>query len=191
MLPDIATVLHRVTIEGLVLDTTNATAGKAIIAEFPTNAGFENVLRDITITKSGSGVWDYGLSTNNWQSSELYSLRIYQSADCPVKVANASNELRFYGLEITGHATSTIGIDITGGASAEDAVFFGGTIQGTLAQACIRINNAKPQFYGYHLENTDTTPSLGGDVVFVGSGTGCCSFHGCRGGSFIRQMEYQ
>jgi len=175
-----------VVLEGLDIRTTNALGQKAIKADFNTYAGTYHQIRDVIISQSGSGEWIYGLYTDNFQSSEIYSLWVYASANTAVRMRNATNSTKLYGLEITGHPTNKpqFGIDVTGDGQAGDAQFFGGTVQGPFTEAAIRINGARTKFYGYHMENTEASPALGADIVISGS-TINCYFYGMQGGSFL------
>lgn len=190
--PDSSPQLRDFTVEGLEIQTSNASGDKAIKADFSTNGCVLGILKDIRVTVSGSGKWAYGFYSNAFQSSEIYSLMIDSAATVAVHLRNGSNALRFYGLEISGQGApagySERGIEIISGIN--DSWFFGGTIQAAFSKSTIYIdasvggytNAASPRFYGFHIENTIPAPTDGGDIVIIQSQNSL--FHGFQGGSF-------
>lgn len=165
-------------LENLTIRTTNASGGKAISI----TDGNETVLRNLLIGSSGSGRWAYGLWGDDWQVSYVYALKIEQSATIGVRLQNFSNAVSFFGTEIVGTSgAGTINRAIEFD-TVTDSFWFGGTLQGNFEQSLINSQTSSPHFYGFHLENTDASPSDGADVI-VTAGVNA-SFDGMQGGDF-------
>ncbi len=173
----------RISVEHLTIRTTNAGGLRAIELDGPTNGPNEIILRDILIDFSGSGRWTHGIFADNWQTSYVYALKIEQSATVGVRLQNSSNALSFFGTEIVGTSgagTINRAIEFNG---ITDSFWFGGTLQGNFEQSLINLDTvSNSHFYGFHLENTDGSPSDGTDVVVTGGVN--ASFDGMQGGSW-------
>lgn len=185
---DVAPTVSDFQIDGLTLTTTNAAAGKALNLNLPLHGSFSGTIRDITVLASGSGRWAYCGYSNNWQTSEVFSLRCYQSATVGWHFDSASDAIDFYGLEIvgsTGAGTITRAIEVADTSGGADIRLFGGTLQGYFTNSLIWLNTVTKgqKFYGLHLENTNASPSDGADVVGIGTNVNT-AFHGLQGGTF-------
>jgi hypothetical protein len=185
---DVAPVVSDFQIDGLTLTTTNASGGKALNLNLPLHGSFSGTIRDVTVLASGSGRWAYCGYSNNWQTSEVFSLRCFQSATVGWHFDSASDAIDFYGVEIvgsTGAGTITRAIEVADTSGGADIRFFGGTLQGWFTNSLIWMNTLTKgqKFYGLHLENTNATPSDGADVVGIGTNVNT-AFDGIQGGSF-------
>ena len=181
--------IDHVILEDLEIQTSKSTGGKAIMCDFTDYGSGHHIIRNVTATVSGSGKWEYGLYGINFQVSDIYSLVLFQSFTTGIYLGDDCNALRFYGVDIdagvVGLATSR-GIDIANTASSADSQWFGGCLQGYFADSCIRINPGASRMYGFHIENTNTTPADGADIVLASdTTTQKASFTGFQGGSYI------
>lgn len=173
------------TITDLTITTSNATAGKALNVTVTTRGAIRAVVRDVTVAKSGSGLWTHCLYSANWQVSAIYGLHNFQSCAIGMHFDNFSDALNVYDYEFVGSSGAgsiNRGIEIVGDA---DIRFYGGTLQGYFAQSLININTTTKgqKFYGLHFENTNASPSDGADVVGVGTNVNT-TFSGIQGGTF-------
>lgn len=137
-------------LENCTIQTTNASAGKALKATSGTgHAMFSHIL----INNSGSGAWAYGIWTSDLESSAFYSVRCFGINIC-AHHENSSNALAYYGLLIGG--SYSIGFETSG---VEDGSIFGGTIQGGASTELVNTDGGL-KFYGVHLENHGTVPFI-------------------------------
>jgi hypothetical protein len=181
--------LGSIRLEGFVLQSETATGGKALCIDFSINGRSHHLIRDVFFGFTGAGRWAYGLYANNFQSSDVYSIANYGGVNVGVHLENACNALRIYGVDLGGDALAERGIEVFAGQN--DTQFFGGCVQAPYSKSCIYINGdigtsiyrtAYPKFYGFHLENTDPTPSDGADVIVIN--TSEVTFEGFQGGTF-------
>lgn len=172
-------------ISDVSITTSNATAGRALNINVVIRGAIRGVILNVSILKTGSGLWAYGLYSANWQVSAVYGLHNYQSCAVGMHFDNFSDSLSVYDYEFVGSSGAGLinrGIEIIGDA---DVRFYGGTLQGYFAQSLIYINTTVKgqKFYGLHFENTNASPSDGADVVGVGTNVNTL-FSGIQGGTF-------
>lgn len=163
-------------IERLTLSTSNASAGSAIDMSAGTTVGgvgyYRFIIRDILILSTGTGRWAYGFNARNAESASVYGLAVYISSTIGVYLADSSNQLKFYDLEITGGVSTDatfnrgIWVDSPGTGMVE---FFGGTAQGRFGLgSALYVTGHNPKFYGMHFEVTVASGDVG-DVVINGA----------------------
>lgn len=197
VLPDIyATAgyaIEHVILDNFEIRTSNASGGKAILCDFTDYGSGYHTFKNITVTESGDGHWEYGLYGINFQSSNIYSLTLFQCFTTGIYLGDDCNALRFFGTEIDGGVVAcgaSRGIDIANTASSADTQWFGGTIQSYFADSCIRVNPGTPRFYGFHIENTNASPADGADIVLASDATTQkASFISCQGGSYLSTAQ--
>ena len=172
-------------ISSLTLDTTNASAGKAINgAGTNTTASTRLTIDNVTWTTTGSGVWSYEIWADNIQGSHWTNLWFYG------KAGNAVIHLQDAG----GDETSCIscfmwltaaprGIEITGGVNgAGQFMMIGGGIQGTFSGSSVNVSGG-----GYYTEfrthhESAGAMSDGAEIVISGGSTYSASLADSTGG---------
>lgn len=169
VISDNTTVDKYIDIEGIEIQTSSATGGKAINCSFPTNAGTNISLRNLKISKSGSGLWAYGVYGDNWQTSGIYNIRVQASATVSYHLQNSCNALHFYACEASGHASASRGMEVAASTTSSEVYWHGGTIQANFAAALLSVTASSFTGYGVHFENTNAVPSDGADIVTAGA----------------------
>jgi len=174
------------------LQTTNASAGKAINVSNKTLGASNDEIESVNITATGSGRWAYGLWGTNFQTSRVESLRIYQSATVGIHIEYGCNAVNWRNVEVVGSSgTGTIqrALEIdttssTGGTQSFEANFYGVTFQGYFTKSLVYSTGCNPKFFGAHFENTNVAPTDGADFVLNGTSVNC-SLNGIQGGSIL------
>lgn len=175
-------------LDGCTIETSNASGGKALDMDSSSSGIItQAVIRNVTIAYNSTGRWAYGVWGSAWETSYVYSLKIEDAATVGIHLENATNAISFFGLEIhgtSGSGTIQRGIEETG---CDDNEYYGGTIQAYFTKSLINLANDTAQFYGFHLEDTNSSPSDGADVIIDGPSlySDGPSFIGIQGGSFL------
>lgn len=177
-------------IRGLNIRTSNAAALAAIMVDTAAAGATNSILDQIDITKNGSGRWAHGVWASGWQTSDIRKLKIMQSATVGLHLENFCNALQFYGLEVVGSSgagTIERAIELSSSSSTWELYFTGGTLQGYFTKALLHSDGVSPLMSGFHLENTNASPTDGADVVLDGTSQSPrnCKFTRIQGGSFL------
>jgi hypothetical protein len=160
-----------IAIQYLTLEADSASCGKAIYFSNATEGAGGIFIGDVSVTRSGSGIWAYGLWSTFWESSDVSSLRIFQSAATAIHMENASNLVRFHGLDITG-ASSANPIFQRGIELINSEPQFGGTVQGYFADSAIAVSGnegfSSAAFFGLDVEDANISSTDGANIVIRG-----------------------
>jgi hypothetical protein len=159
-------------IHDLTLEADSASCGKAInFSNASAGAGPADI-SNVEITQAGSGFWTYGLWSTFLEVANISQMHIYQSAATAVHMENASNQVRFYGLDIVGASSTNAaylrGIELV----ASGPEVYGGTVQGYWTDSAINISGTltvQPILSGVDVEDSNTTSTDGAIIVINGS----------------------
>lgn len=177
---------HDIRIENLTLEAASASCGKAINFSNATYGAGPVTIRDVDITSTNAGatIWAFGLWSTFLEKANVESLNIYQAAAVGVHMENASNQVRFTGLDITG-ASEESGVFLRGIELIQSGPeFFGGTVEGYFSESAIRIAGpltVQPSFVAPDVVNSNSAPGDGADIVV--SAASNVSFLGVTGAS--------
>jgi hypothetical protein len=158
-----------IVIQYLTLEADSTFCGKAIYFSNAAEGAGGISIADVSVTKSGGGMWAYGVWSTFWESSDVSSLRIFQSVATAIHMENASNLVRFHGLDITGASSANSafqrGIELIN----SEPQFFGGTVQGYFADSAIIVSGneafSSAGFYGLDVEDANTSSTDGANIV--------------------------
>lgn len=159
-------------IHDLTLEADNASCGKAINFSNATQGAGPADISNVEITQAGSGFWTYGLWSTFLEVANISQMHIYQSAATAVHMENASNQVRFYGLDIVGASSANAaylrGVELV----ASGPEIFGGTVQGYWTDSAINISGTltvQPILSGVDVEDSNASSSDGAIIVVNGS----------------------
>ena len=134
---DDSKALNYITIRDLRIETTNAAAGVGIYADQTTFSSSVWLLDNVHIGISGAGEWDQCIYLKKVQSSTMNSVWLMPgTTGTGIYFDDSANAWGIFGLKIGGFYT--IGVDI----HSAGVWLYGGTIQGNVSDACVKIENS-------------------------------------------------
>lgn len=173
-------------LKGCAVETSNASGGDALNLSANSPSGSTRlVVSDVEVLAAASGRWAYGLYADSLEVADFFHFGCIQSATVCIHLQDSTNAVNFYGTNIVGSSgTGTVerGIENSDTASAIENNFFGGTIEGYFADSLINLSGVGDKFWGFHFENTNSSPADGADIVADGGNN--VTFSGVQGGSF-------
>ncbi len=172
------------TLRDLSISTSNAEAGAAISLLFPLYAG-QAVIENISIEKTGSGLWAYGVHGSNFQVGTITALRTYQSTDVGMRFENSSTALHIYNAEIVA-GSRALEVDWLGsGETGCEVYVHGSTFQGDFTASAVWLGTKSfLTLSDVHFENTNGSPSDSADIVTAGTSAALTILSG-GGGSVL------